>query len=269
MIPTAFTLLAVSAVALTGGCGRKEVDMFTVTAHRGASAAAPENTIAAIERAIGFGAHFAEVDVHMSRDGRVVLMHDESVNRTTDGQGNVWDLTLEELKGLDAGSWFAEEFRGEPVPTLREAIDLARGKIKLNIEIKVSRDEPDIAEKVVGIIREEAFEDDCMVTSFDRETVEEVKRLAPDITTGHIFGKGYEETVFGGGWEVLSCSKDIVDEDFVARAGDAGKSVHVWTVNDEPTMIRLIGIGVDGIITNKPDLLFQVLSASMRRGSER
>ncbi len=253
------TLFPVLAAAMIFSCGRKEADRFVVTAHRGASGAAPENTIAAIEKAIECGAHYAEMDVHQTKDGQVVLMHDNSVDRTTGGTGDVWDLTLEELQGLEAGSWFGEEFRGEPIPTLREVIRLARGKIRLNIEIKVSTEEPRIAGMVVDIIRDERFENECMVTSFSRETVEEVKRLAPDIRTGFIFGKDYTEDVFEGEWEILSCNQEIVNENFVARAKSARKGVHVWTVNNEIAMTRLIRLGVDGIITNYPDLLFEVL----------
>ncbi len=118
-------------------------------------------------------------------------MHDGSVSRTTDGTGNIWELTLDELEELDAGSWFSEKFTGEPVPTLRDVIRLAGGRIKLNIEIKVSREEPEAASAVVGIIRTENFTRSCMVTSFDREMVEEVRRIAPEIITGFIFGSDY------------------------------------------------------------------------------
>ena len=255
-----FILFIPLLLAVAGGCSKTGEPGFLITAHRGASGLAPENTIAAIQEAIECGANYAEIDVHLTADGEVVLMHDDSVNRTTDGEGNIWELTLEELEGLDAGSWFSEEFTGEPVPTLRDVIRLASGKIKLNIEIKVSEEEPDIATAVVGIIRTEKFTRSCMVTSFDRETVEEVRRIAPKIITGLIFGRDYPADVLEGEWEVLSCNQEIVNQNFVNRAREAGKKIHVWTVNDEMAMTRLINLRVDGIITNYPDLLNEVLS---------
>ena len=231
-----------------------------VTAHRGASYVAPENTLSAMSAAIEAGAEFAELDVGLTRDGHVVLMHDRTVDRTTDGTGDLGDFSLEELEALEAGSWFSEEFAGEPIPTLREVMQLARGKLKLNIEIKTSRAEPTIAAQVVEIIRSEGFVDDCMVTSFSRETIEEVKRIAPELRTGFIFGEDYPEDVFEGGWEVLSSNHEVVDSAFVARAKQSGKSVHVWTVDDRDLMLRLIGLGVDGIISNRPALLLEVLA---------
>ena len=255
-----FILFIPLLLAVTGGCSKAEDPGFLITAHRGASGLAPENTIAAILEAIECGANYAEIDVHLTADGQVVLMHDDSVNRTTDGTGNIWELTLEELEGLDAGSWFSEEFAGEPVPTLRDVIRLASGKIKLNIEIKVTPEEPEVASAVVGIIRTENFGRSCMITSFDRQTVEEVRRIAPDIITGLIFGSDYPADVMEGEWEVLSCNQEIVNQNFVNRAREAGKLVHVWTVNDEMAMMRLIDLKVDGIITDYPDLLKEVLS---------
>jgi glycerophosphoryl diester phosphodiesterase len=137
---------------------------------------------------------------------------------------------------------------------------LAGDSIKLNIEIKVSSDEPEIASAVVGIIRAEKFTKSCMITSFDLGTIEEVQRIAPEIKTGLIFGRDYSADVFTGAWEVLSCNQEIVNQYFVDHAKEVGKEVHVWTVNDEMSMTRLINLGVDGIITNYPDLLEEVLS---------
>jgi len=240
---------------IVGGCSR--ADHLVVTAHRGASHVAPENTLAAMAAAVEAGAEFAELDVGLTRDGQVVLMHDHTVDRTTDGTGDLGDFSLSELETLEAGSWFSEEFAGEPIPTLREVIQFARGKLKLNIEIKTSREEPTIAAAVVEIIRSEGFGEDCMVTSFSRETIEEVKRIAPELRTG------FPDDVFEGGWEVLSSNHEVVDSIFVARAKQNGKTVHVWTVDERELMVRLIGLGVDGIISNRPALLLEVIAEGM------
>ena len=243
---------------IMGGCSRAEP--LVVTAHRGASYVAPENTLAAMAAAVEAGAEFAELDVGLTRDGQVVLMHDRTVDRTTNGTGDLGDHSIPELRALEAGSWFGEEFEGEPIPTLREVIQFAKGQLKLNIEIKTSREEPAIAAAVVDIIRSEDFGEDCMVTSFSRETIEEVKLIAPELRTGFIFGEDYPEDVFEGGWDLLSANHGVVDSVFVARAKQGGKSVHVWTVDERELMLRLIGLGVDGIISNRPALLLEVMA---------
>jgi len=251
----------VSLAFVLGGCSREEP--LIVTAHRGASHVAPENTLSAMAAAVEAGAEFAELDVGLTRDGEVVLMHDRTVDRTTNGTGDLGAFSLNELRVLEAGSWFSEEFDGEPIPTLREVIRFARGRLKLNIEIKTSREEPTIAAAVVDIIRSEGFGEECMVTSFSRETVEEVKRIAPELRTGFIFGEDYPEDVFEGGWDVLSSNHEVVDSVFVARAKESGKSVHVWTVDERELMLKLIALGVDGIISNRPDLLLEVMAEEM------
>ena len=251
---------------VVASCTKKESDkMFIVTAHRGASGLAPENTLAAFKKAMEIGADFSELDVHLSADGEVVLLHDDTLDRTTNGSGPIYEWKLADLKKLDAGSWFSPEFAGEPLPTLREVIQLVKGKMKLNIEIKISGNEPDIAERVVDIVRSEQFDRDCMITSFDRATVEKVKEIAPDLKVGLIFSTDYPEDVFEGNWEVLSSNKKNVNKGFVQKAHTAGKELHVWTVNEKEKMVELINLGVDGIITNYPNRLIEVLKEMGRR----
>jgi glycerophosphoryl diester phosphodiesterase len=257
-IPIIFLLCVMMFIT----CKQDDSEGFVITAHRGASAVAPENTLVAYKKAIEMGADYAELDVRQTKDGAIVLMHDKTVHRTTGVKGFVWDFTLEELKQLDAGSWFGEEFRGEPIPTLVEVIRLVKGRMKLNIEIKISENEPGIAQKVVDIVRAENFSRDCMITSFDKETVETVMEIAPDLETGLIFDKEYRPDVFEGSWEILSSDYELVDAEFMRLARISRKKVYVWTVNDGEEMLRLIGLGVDGIITNKPDLLKSVLQES-------
>jgi glycerophosphoryl diester phosphodiesterase len=246
--------------ALMMMCGKDHSEDFVIMAHRGASAVAPENTLIAYKKAIEMGADYAELDVRQTKDGAVVLMHDKTVYRTTGVKGFVWDFTLAELKKLDAGSWFGEDFKGEPIPTLQEVIRLAKGRMKLNIEVKISEKEPGIAQKVVDIVHAENFGQDCIITSFDRETVEIFKAIAPELRTGYIFEKEYSADVFEGNWDALSCQHELVDAEFVRRAKEKGKKVYVWTLDEREEMLRLIGLGVDGIITDKPDLLKSVLA---------
>jgi glycerophosphoryl diester phosphodiesterase len=242
-------------------CSKEKTLDFIVMAHRGASASAPENTLIAYKKAIEMGADWAELDVRQTKDGAVVLMHDKTVHRTTGVKGFVWDFTLEELKKLEAGSWFGEEFGGEPIPTLAEVIRAVKGRMKLNIEVKISENEPGIAQKVIDIVRSEDFSKNCMITSFDKATVKTFKAIAPDLPTGLIFDKEYRMDVFEGNWEILSSNYELVDSTFMRLARDSGKKVYAWTVNEREEMLRLIGLGVDGIITDKPDLLLSVLEA--------
>lgn len=240
-------------------CQQKEKEEFTIVAHRGASRIAPENTLSAMRKAIEFGADFAECDVFQTKDGELVLFHDEEMDRTTGKGGMIWDYTLAELKTMEVGSWFHEEFRGEPIPTLREVIQLVKGKIKLNIEVKVSGKDPDIAQKVVEIIQSEGIEQDCMVTSFEKPVILKVKEIAPQVITGFIFDEEHPPDIFEGNWEYVCSKRNIVDEDFVRVAKRKGKKIFVWTVNYPAEMKELIALGVDGIITDVPDLLKEVL----------
>jgi glycerophosphoryl diester phosphodiesterase len=241
-------------------CCQDNSEGFIVMAHRGASAVAPENTLVAYEKAMEMGADYAELDVRQTKDGAIVLMHDKTVHRTTGMKGFVWDFTLEELKQLEAGSWFGEKYKGEPIPTLEEVIRLVQGRMKLNIEVKISENEPGIAQKVVDIVRAENFSKNCMITSFDMETIKTFKVIGPDLRTGFIFDKEYRPDVFEGNWDILSSNYKLVDAEFMCLAKKSGKKTYVWTVNEREEMLRLIGLGVDGIITDKPDLLNSVLA---------
>jgi len=248
-------ILLLLAVGFSASC-RQESEHLLVVAHRGASSLAPENTLAAVNKALELGADGVEIDVRLTKDGEVVLIHDSSLMRTAGDPGEIWEYTLEELARFEVGSWFGEEFRGEPIPTLIQVIRAVKGRILLNIEIKVSREEPALAQKVADIIRREKMRKKCLVTSFDRKTVEAIKEIDPRIRTGFIFGRNYPEDVFEGNWDLLSCNSSVVDSEFVAQAREQNKKIHVWTVDDQEEMRRLIGLGVDGIITNCPqDLL--------------
>ena len=235
------------------------LDRFYRCAHRGASGHAPENTLAAFRLAWKMGAEMCELDVQQTADDRLVVMHDSTLERTTSGSGNLWEMTLAELQRYDAGSWHDKKFSGEPPPALEQVIALARGKMKLNIEIKIHGHERHLPALVAETIRRENLVDECVVTSFDWKIVDEIKKLAPELNTGYIFGwKEFSPEVFTAAVELLSTHYSLVDADFVDRAHAAGKKVHVWTVNYKWMMRRLVKRGVDGIITNYPDRLREV-----------
>ena len=254
-----FGLLLIS-VLLFSSC-RKDGDPIRVVAHRGASSLAPENTMASVLKALELGADQCEIDVQLTKDGEVVLLHDSLLKRTAGRPGALSDYTLDELRDFEVGKWFGQDFSGEPIPTLTEVIRAVKGKMLLNIEIKVSREETDIVSKVVDIIHSEGIIKKCLVTSFGRAEVEKVKELDPRIRTGFIFSQKYPPDVFEGNWEALSCNYRVVDANFVTKAKEFKKKIYVWTVDDAEEMKRLIALQVDGIITNRPQDLIPLVAS--------
>ena len=179
-------ILGIAASLILGGCVRTE-NHIMITAHRGDQSAAPENTLSAFEAAIENGADYVELDVTETKDGILVILHDDSLMRTTGLEKNIWDVTYEETQKLDAGSWYLADFAGERIPTLEEVIGLCKGKIKMNIEIKIAGYESkEFVEKVVALIQREEILNQCIVTSFDYDTVRKVKELEPAIQVGLI-----------------------------------------------------------------------------------
>ncbi|MEN8006878.1 MAG: glycerophosphodiester phosphodiesterase family protein [Candidatus Krumholzibacteriota bacterium] len=227
-------------------------------AHRGASGHAPENTIAALEKAIALGAVMAEIDIQQTADDRFAVFHDDLLNRTTNGTGPLWERTLHELQALDAGSWFGSEFAAQRIPSLEEILDLTRGRLPLNIELKLHGHERDVVDLVIRTLHDNNIEDHCpvrgLVTCFDHRIAAEIKQADATLIVGAILGKQqFSPGIFAAPVDVLSAEKSLVDEDFMAAARGAGKQVHVWTVNDPEEMHRLIDLGVDAVITNYPD----------------
>ena len=223
-------------------------------AHRGASGHAPENTIAAVEKAIVLGAAMAEIDIQQTADDKFAVFHDDLLDRTTNGAGPLWEKTLAELQALDAGSWFGPEFAGERIPSLEEVLETTRGRLPLNIELKLHGHERQLVELVIRTLHDNNIEDHCLVTCFDHQVAVAVKQADGALTVGAILGRQqYADGIFNLPVDVLSAEKSLVDSDFMTAARSAGKQVHVWTVNDPEEMNRLIGLGVDAVITNYPD----------------
>jgi len=219
----------------------------SVVAHRGASAYEPENTLRSVKRALEMGADMVEVDVHTSRDGHIVVIHDAKVERTTNGKGYVKDLTLKELRNLDAGL-------GEKIPTLEEIVELMRGKAQLVIEIKVPRTE----EKVLGIIKEGGLRNNVLIASFYHPTVKHVKELDSNIKTGIIISSRPvkpAQLVLNANSDVLFPRYVYVDKEMVREVHKNDLAVYPWTIDDPDEMRSLIEMDVDGIVTNRPDVL--------------
>lgn len=230
-----------------------------VVAHRGSSQEAPENTMAAILAAIRNGADYAEIDVQQSSDGKVFLCHDTNLKRITGINKNVWELTYDEISALDAGSHFGGNFTGQKMPLLEEVIDAARGKIKLNIEVKAGKHSQNLADNVVKIIESRNFINECVVTSLNYEALQRIRKLNPAIKIGYIMflSRGNLRKL---DVDFYSIEAAKVSENLVYEARSIGREVHVWTVNDENEMKRLIEIGVDAIITDDDKLLKAVIN---------
>jgi glycerophosphoryl diester phosphodiesterase len=240
-------------------------DGFIVIAHRGASADYPENTMAAFKGAIELNAEMIELDVMMSKDGVPVVFHDAELDDHTNGSGLISNYTLEELKELDAGSWFDSKFANEPIPTLDEVLGWASGKIALNIEIKteaVSDEiEGGVEEKCLDLVKKHGMEDHVLFSSFDYRAVAHLKKLDPDIPVALLYEKSQSkrklpnELIAEYNADAFNCSYRQLNSKWMADLREHNIPSFIYTVDRKSRMIKLLNAGVTGIFTNKPDVL--------------
>jgi glycerophosphoryl diester phosphodiesterase len=231
--------------------------------HRGMMASAPQNTLAAFRKAVEFGADGVELDVQLSKDGAVVVIHDFAVDRTTDGTGRVAQKTLAELKALDAGSKFSPQFAGERIPTLTEVFDVLEGKLLVNIELKAlgrNRDTSLVA-PVLEVVRKHGMDKRVLFSSFNSYVLRAMKQLAPDIPIGLLYAPDspiYARHAWLDPFEPHEARHphfSMLTGPIICWYHARGLRVNTWTVNEPDEMRRLIEAGVDGIITQKPDIL--------------
>ncbi|MBW6459172.1 MAG: hypothetical protein K0B08_01245 [Bacteroidales bacterium] len=235
-------------------------------AHRGASGTAPENTLPAIDSALAAGVDYVEIDVHLSRDGKVIVIHDATVDRTTNGKGKVRELSAEYIQSLDAGSWFGEPFRGVKIPTLEEVIRHIDGKAKLLIEIKrKGKENEGIEAEVVRLIRKYEAADWCVVQAFNDKVLETMYELAPEIVLHKliVFKYRFIPYVFDGRMTRFSMNKYAYVESinmhyrffnmwFSDQVHREGKKIFLWGCRKETPCIPLDSEGWDGWITDFP-----------------
>lgn len=233
-----------------------------VTAHRGASKDAPENTLEALQLAIDQYADYAEVDVQESADGVLFLLHDMSTLRTGDKAVVAYTKTYEELQEIDVSAK-KKGYSDVRIPTLEDAILLCRGQIKLNIEIKTNAKTPDVVDKTVAMIEDLDFVNQCVVTCTDLNYLARVKELNPDIMTGQILKVTIGDVPQSDALDFLSMKYTNVTASLVERAHDLGMEVHVWTVNDTNAMKEMTAIGVDNIITDNAPKAKQIAHGDM------
>jgi glycerophosphoryl diester phosphodiesterase len=229
-----------------------------VIAHRGASGHAPENTLAAFKKAIALGATFIETDLQLSRDSRFVAIHDDSVNRTTNGQGKVHDLSLAELRRLDAGSWFGSEFAGERIPTLEEILEFSkRHDVVFYLELKPSGSWG-AEHTLVGSLRTSGEIARTIVISFDATVLGALRKIEPTLMTGLLFDGQLDDPLQRAlevGARQLAVRGDLITPGLLAEARKKDLQVVCWTVNQPAHMRLLIQAGVDGIMSDYPDRL--------------
>ncbi|MGH3318161.1 MAG: glycerophosphodiester phosphodiesterase [Nocardioidaceae bacterium] len=250
-----------------------------VIAHRGSSGSAPENTLAAIRLAIRHDADVVENDIQRTRDGELVIIHDTTLDRTTDVEQvfparapwNVGDFTLEEIKRLDAGSWFAPRFAGQEVPTLEEWVNAVGGQAGMLLEPKSPALYPGIERDLDKELRSlPAFNralraDRVVVQSFDHLWLRQYEDLAPDVPVGLLYGTDptEAEVTAAATWaQQVNPALGAIEEDTVERIHAHGLEANVWTVNAGQDMHTAIEWGVDGIITNYPQVLNDIIRSS-------
>lgn len=225
-------------------------------AHRGYSNAAPENTLAAIAAAIAVGVAYIEIDTHATRDGVPVIMHDATVDRTSDGSGAVAELTAAEVTALDAGSWFSPAFAGQRVPTLGAVLDLIRGSgSRLLMEVKLGQSRDQVA-AMLAEIETRSMADEVVVQSFDEQVLRTARELGFDRPLGLLRSWPDDDPVTAAKAVDAAAynprEQAVLDRpDLVASLHDAGIAIMPWTVNDPASWRALAELGVDGIITDR------------------
>jgi glycerophosphoryl diester phosphodiesterase len=246
----------------------KKLYNVQVIAHRGFSGIAPENTMTAFKKAIEIGADMIELDVMLSKDGELVVIHDKTVNRTTNGKGKVSELSLSDLKKLDAGSWFKKHFSGEKIPTLEEVFDLAHGKIQLNIEIKKDAYNPyrkkgGVEEKTVKLIEKYNMSSGVLVSSFNPLIIQRIKEFSPEVATAILYRYRINRSLVKGfnnlNVNAVNPGKRFFNKKATQEVHKSDLKINIYTINQKREMKKFIKMGVDGIITNYPDRVFEVL----------
>lgn len=235
-----------------------------IIGHRGAAGEAPENTLRSFQLAFEQGADAIELDVHLSADGELVVIHDPTINRTTNGTGAVADLTLSELKRYDAGRWFDDQFAGEQIPTLLEVLQIVPKNSMVNIEIKAVTGGA-LEAKLVALLRRTGMMEQAVVSCFNHKVLKQLKEIAPEAKIGLLYSANWVDhriCAQGFGAPVFSLHPHyrMIDLDDVRLATEAGLKVYPFTMNDEASMRAFIQAGVSGIITDFPGKLHQLLS---------
>ncbi len=230
----------------------------TIVAHRGAAGKAPENTLAAFQRAIDDRTDWIELDVQENAQGQIVVMHDSDFMKLAGNPTKIWDATQAQLKDIDIGSWFDPKFSAQRVPTLKQVLELARGKANVVIELKYYGHDQNLEQRVIDIVESADMVNETAIMSLKYKAVQKIRTLRPDWKVGLL-----SATAIGDlsqlDTDFLAVATGMVSAGFITRAHKAGRQVFVWTVNDPVSMSRMISLGVDGLITDEPAMANRVL----------
>jgi glycerophosphoryl diester phosphodiesterase len=253
----ALLLLAV----LTGALLWARLDLkedVVITAHRGVAQSAPENSLAAFRAAAAAGAHYVELDVQRARDGTIVVVHDADLMRMAGDPRRIRDLTAAEFATIALSGKDGTVYPAESVPTLEQVIDMVRGELRVNVELKYNVPDAQLAPAVIELLRRKDFMDQVVITSLDAAALKQVEAIAPELPTGLIVTAAVGDVTRTEA-DFLSLNSARATRTLISRAQAAGKQVHVWTVNDPEVMLRMLERDVDNIITDDPALLVRVL----------
>lgn len=249
-------LSVVGVVLLAVGVARRNQPV-AVIAHRGASATAPENSLAAFRLAVEQGADFVELDVQESADGEVLVVHDADLMKLGGNPMKIWETEAAAIRGVDIGSRVGPQFSGERVPTLAEALAVVKGRSRVIIELKSYGHDQRLEERVVEIVEAAEMVDDCVTMSLDHDMVRKMKRIRPTWRAGVLVAKAIGDLTHLGA-DFVAVEARMATRPFVMKAHRAEQEVYVWTVNDPAWMLAAMSRGVDGLITDKPDLAREV-----------
>jgi glycerophosphoryl diester phosphodiesterase len=267
-MPGLATLGLVAALLVGGGlvfadaildrvAGQREV---AIIAHRGAAGARPENTMAAVRKALDDRADWVEIDVQETADGEVVVAHDSDFMKLAGVELKVWDATMADLAEIDIGSWYDPAYADARTPTLREVLQAANGRGRVMIELKYYGHDVRLEQRVAEIVEEEGMAEQVAVMSLKRAGIEKMHALRPGWRTGLLAARALGD-LSRLDVDFLAVNTGQVSLGMIRRAHQAGKDVYVWTVDDPMTMSRMISMGVDGLITNEPALAREVMEA--------
>jgi len=233
---------------------------ISVIAHRGASGYAPENTMAAFEKALAQNADFVELDIQMTKDKELIVIHDSTISRTTNGKGFVKDFSLKEIKKFDAGSWFHHSFSGEKIPTLNEVLNRYENKIGILLELKDPHLYPGIESKLVSLIKKRGLHNhnSLIVQSFDLNSIQRFHRLLPNISTGVLvtsMPSNEEIHKYSSFCQYINLNFLVTDSHFISLLKRQGFKCFIWTINNIESYHMVSKYNVEGIITDYPDFL--------------
>lgn len=236
-------------------------DHVTITAHRGSSLVAPENTLASMNQAIVDGADYLELDVRLSGDGQVVVSHDNNLSRLTGVDRNISDMTLEEIEQVDVGSYFGDAFVGERIPTFQQILDNAQGRIGLYVELKPSPGTAEeLARKVIAQLKASDMTDNAVIASLSPDVIESVKAIDDDMRTTLFMQFVLPGALRTTDADIIGLRHTQATSSLLRNIHRTGREVAVWTVNGVGDMSRYLDMGVDNIITDRPDALSAILT---------